>query len=344
MAEGKHVNPNGYERPTNGQPGTEPPIRGPLVSIITVHFNQTDATLALLESTRRLIHQHIEILVVDNGSREQPLTAEQLTPFPNARLIVSPDNLGFAGGNNLAMRQANGAYFLLINNDTEVTPDLIGALLLPIRADESIGVVCPKIRYFSQPDVIQYAGYRPLNVLTGQTTCYGTHQADVGQYDQSGPTAFAHGAAMLIRRAVWETVGGMHEPFFLYYEELDWSHRIQRAGFTIYYQATALIYHKESLSVGKASPRKVYYLTRNRLYFMRRTASALSLLIFALYYAGVAFPKSLITYTLRGQVPYLKALLNGVGWNLRDAIIGPVAVKQTASVMSENQPPLTTQV
>lgn len=291
-------------------------MNGPLVSIITVHFNQTDATLALLESTRLLTHQNIEILVVDNGSREQPLTADRLAPFPNARLIVSPDNLGFAGGNNLAMRQANGDYFLLVNNDTEVTPDLITTLLLPIQANESIGVVCPKIRYYSQPDLIQYAGYRPLNILTGQTTCYGTHQADVGQYDQSGPTAFAHGAAMLISRAVWERVGGMHEPFFLYYEELDWSHRIQRAGFTIYYQATALIYHKESLSVGKASPRKVYYLTRNRLYFMRRCTTPAQWRLFAGYFGLIALPKNLLTYALQGQFAYVRAYGRGVLWNI----------------------------
>ncbi|MBC8154484.1 MAG: glycosyltransferase family 2 protein [Bacteroidetes bacterium] len=290
--------------------------REPLVSIITVHFNQIDVTLALLQSTRQLLHRNVEILVVDNGSVEQPLTPALLAPFPNARLITSADNLGFAGGNNLAMKQAKGDFFLLINNDTEVTPDLIGELLRPAASDATIGVVCPKIRYFSQPDMIQYAGYRPLNVLTGQTTCYGTHQADVGQFDQSGPTAFAHGAAMLIARAVWERVGGMHEPYFLYYEELDWSHRIRRAGFTIYYQATALIYHKESISVGKASPNKVYYLTRNRLYFMRRCTTPAQRRLFMLYFGFVALPKHLLAYTLQGRFDYLTAFGRGVIWNI----------------------------
>ncbi len=313
MAERKHVD---QEAATDGLPTTGRPVNEPLITILTVHYNQIAATLDLLRSTQHLIHTNVEILVVDNGSTEQPLTPDLLAPFPNARLIVSPENLGFAGGNNLGMRQAKGDYFLLINNDTEVTPDLIGQLLIPVAGDADIGVICPKIRYFSQPDIIQYAGYRPLNILTGQTTCYGTHETDTGQFDQSGPTAFAHGAAMLISRAVWERVGGMHEPYFLYYEELDWSHRIRQAGFTIYYQATALIFHKESLSVGKASPRKVYYLTRNRLYFMRRCTTPGQWWAFSLYFALIALPKHLFVYTVQGQFAYLSAFGQGVLWNV----------------------------
>lgn len=297
MAERKHVAPP-----------------SPRVTIITVHFNQVEATLALLRSARRLTYPNLEILVVDNGSALAPLRRDVVEKFPNTRLIFSPENLGFAGGNNLAIRQATGEFLLLVNNDTELTPALVENLLEPM-ADPAVGVACPKIRYFHHPDRIQYAGYRPLNAYTGQTTPFGTGEVDAGQHDRSGPTAFAHGAAMLIRRAALEKAGLMNERYFLYYEELDWSHQIRRAGYQIYYQASALVYHKESLSVGKASPQKVYYLTRNRILFMRRCTTGWQRAVFALYFLGVALPKHLLVYASRGQVAYLKAFLKGIAWN-----------------------------
>jgi len=297
MAKGKHV--------------TAPP----LVSLVTVHFNQPLATLALLESAQRLTYPRLEMLVVDNGSRTAPLDPAGVARFPGARLLVSAENRGFAGGNNLALREAKGDFFLLVNNDTELTPDLIETLLEPFATDETVGVVCPKIRYFHHPDVIQYAGYRPLNPWTGQTTPFGKGETDRGQYDRPGPTAFAHGAAILLRREVLDTVGPMDETFFLYYEELDWSHRIQRAGYRIFYQPRALVYHKESLSVGRQSPLKVYFQTRNRLLFMRRCATPPQRAVFAIYFLAVALPKNLFGFLLRGQPALAKAYLRGVGWH-----------------------------
>jgi GT2 family glycosyltransferase len=288
----------------------------PLVSIITVHFNQVEATLALLRSVRHLTYPNVETLVVDNGSRQAPLNPAWVEPFPRTRLLVSAENLGFAGGNNLALRRAKGEFLLLVNNDTELTPNLIEELLAPMRADPTVGVVCPKIRYFHHPDRIQYAGYRPLNAYTGQTTAFGRGEVDTGQYDRSGPTAFAHGAAMMVRRAALEKAGLMNERYFLYYEELDWSHQIRRVGYQIYYQASALIYHKESLSVGKASPQKVYYLTRNRILFMRRCTPAGQRAVFTLYFLLAALPKHLLVYGIRGQTAYLNAFLKGIFWNL----------------------------
>lgn len=289
----------------------------PLVSLVTVHFNQPEATAAFLESAQRLTYPRTEILVVDNGSREAPLDPALVARCPSARLLVSTHNRGFAGGNNLAIREAKGDFLLLVNNDTELTPGLLETLLEPF-ADPTVGVVCPKIRYFHHPDVLQYAGYRPLNPWTGQTTPFGKGEPDRGQYERPGPTAFAHGAAMMVRREVLETVGLMDETFFLYYEELDWSHRIQRAGYRIFYQPRALVYHKESLSVGRQSPLKVYYQTRNRLLFMRRCASPPQRAVFALYFLAVALPKNLLGFLLGGHPALAKAYLRGVAWNLRN--------------------------
>jgi GT2 family glycosyltransferase len=304
----------------------------PLISLITVNYNQAAVTCDMLESTRTLTYPCFETIVVDNGSTEDPTDRITQGNYPNVRVIVSPDNLGFSGGNNLGIRHAKGAYYFLLNNDTIVTPNLLEQLLKPFLVDPAVGVVCPKIRFYDQPDILQYAGYYPLNPYTGRTWAIGLMEPDRGQHDLSGPTYFAHGASMMVSRAVLEQAGTLDDSFFLYYEELDWSARIRRAGFQIYYQAEALIYHRESLSVGKASALKVYYHTRNRLWFMRRNVTGLPLLIFYGYYFGVAIPKALLVYTLRWQPAYLKAVKNAIAWNLTHTTNQPVATSLPVAV------------
>src|SRR5687768_13002001 len=102
--------------------------REPLVSIITVNYNQADVTCAMLESLKRLTYINIEVIVVDNASKENP-AAKIKAAFPSAQLIISETNLGFAGGNNLGIKAAKGDYFFFVNNDTELTADLIQHLL-----------------------------------------------------------------------------------------------------------------------------------------------------------------------------------------------------------------------
>ena len=160
----------------------------------------------------------------------------------------------------------------------------------------------------------------PLNEFTGRTWAIGLMEPDQGQHEQAGPTWFPHGAAMLVSRAVLERAGSLDDSFFLYYEELDWSMRIRRAGFQIYYQPEALIFHRESMSVGKANTLKVYYHTRNRLWFMRRNVAGLPLLVFYLYYFGLALPKALGYYILRWQPAYLKAVSNAIVWNFKHTV------------------------
>jgi GT2 family glycosyltransferase len=296
----------------------------PLISIITINYNQTDTTCAFLESARHLTYPNYELLIVDNASAESPV--EQITQgqYPNVKIIRNEKNLGFTGGNNVGIAAATGDYLFIVNNDTELTPNLLERLLEPFQADERVGVTCPKIRYFYNRDVIQYAGYRPLNKLTGQTGAVGTHEVDHGQYNHSGPTCFAHGCAMMVRREVIERVGRFAERFFLYYEELDWSQRIQNAGYLIYYQASALIYHKESVSVGKTNPLKVYYLTRNRILFMRRNTNRVQLTIFYAFFLCFALPKHSFVYSINGQFAYLKAIWRGTWWNLISSSESPV--------------------
>ncbi|MBO9154233.1 glycosyltransferase family 2 protein [Chitinophaga sp. GCM10012297] len=296
----------------------------PLVSIIALNYNQTTVTCEFLETTKQLTYRNFETIVVDNGSSIDPSAQIAAGNYPNLNLILSPVNLGFTGGNNLGMQHASGDFVFIVNNDTEMTPDLIERLLAPFAEDPSIGVVCPKIRFYHHPNVIQYAGFHPMNLLTGRTWAVGSKEEDNGQHNTSGPTHCAHGAAMMVKREVIDKVGRFADKFFIYYEESDWSARILRAGYKIYYTAQGLIYHKESITMGKESPLKVYFHTRNRILYMRRNTNKQQLAVFLLFFSFLTFPKAVASYTLKGQFKHLKSFLKGTFWNFTNSSYSPV--------------------
>lgn len=289
----------------------------PLVSIIILNWNQTAVTCEFLESTRKFHYKNYEILVCDMGSDIDPTAQINGAGYPNTRVLRSEKNLGFTGGNNWGMREAKGDFIFIVNNDTEVTPELLDVLLEPFYEDPTIGVTCPKIRFFHNPDTIQYAGFNPINIYTGRTTAVGSKEKDHGQHDQPGFTHAAHGCAMMVKKEVIDKVGMFPEKFFIYYEELDWSARILKAGYKIYYQAKGLIYHKESITMGKESAIKVYFHTRNRILYMRRNTSFMQFLAFISFFSLFTAPKAIVKFTVKRQFAHLKSFLKGTFWNFR---------------------------
>ena len=296
----------------------------PLVSIITLNWNQTPVTCAFLESTRSLTYKNYEILVCDMASDIDPTPVIEQANYPNTKVLRADTNLGFTGGNNWGMRQAKGDYIFIVNNDTEVTPDLLDVLLEPFFQDSSIGVTCPKIRYYNHPNIIQYAGFNPINLYTGRGTAVGSMEEDKGQHDVSGYTHGAHGCAMMISKKVIDEVGMFPEKFFIYYEEWDWSSRILKAGYKIYYQAKGLIYHKESISMGKQSAIKVYFHTRNRILYMRRNTTKTQLLAFYAFFAFFTAPKAIVKFAVSRQFNHLQSFIKGTTWNFTTSKHSPV--------------------
>jgi GT2 family glycosyltransferase len=121
---------------------------------------------------------------------------------------------------------------------------------------------------------------------------------------------------MMVPRRVVERAGMMPEEFFLYYEELDWSEQIRRKGYKIYYQPASLIYHKESMTTGKASPLKTFYQTRNRILFMKRNVGWFEFLVFIVFFIVLTIPKNTIKFLLEGKMQHLKAFWKGTLWHI----------------------------
>ena len=287
----------------------------PLVSIVTVNFNQWEETFELLRSLERITYANWEVIVVDNGS-ETKAPDEMEGRFPSVRFLYTKKNLGFAGGNNFALADCAGDYVLFLNNDVEVEPDFLEPLVDAFSFFPKLGAASPRIHFFHRPGVLQYAGSTEMSPYTIRNSTFGNGQKDQGQYMDSRLTAYIHGAAMIVSRAVIEDVGMMYEDYFLYYEEYDWCERMKKKGFQAAYIGNSLIHHKESVSTGKKSPLKIFYLTRNRLLFARRNFSWDQRVTSMLFFAFVSIPKNVFYLGLRGEWTLMKAFLKGVWWNL----------------------------
>jgi GT2 family glycosyltransferase len=294
------------------------------VSIITVNYNQPAITEALLNSiTQHNAYGALEVIVVDNGSTPNPVP-EWKEKYPKTSFIRSDINLGFAGGNNVGITAATGDYLFLVNNDTEFTTGLVERLAATLDENPLVGIVSPKIRYYHQPDTLQYAGFTKMNYYTARNSCVGQFEKDNGQYDHVvGETGFIHGAAMMVRREAIDKAGVMPENYFLYYEEMDWCERIKRAGYSVWVDMKALIYHKESVSVGSKSPLKEYFMNRNRILFVRRNSPLSARIAFWPYYLFCVVSRNMLSYARNRQWTFIPVLWKAVFWNIKNNVNSP---------------------
>ncbi len=222
-----------------------------MVTIILVNWNGKEVTLECLASLRGVCTAGVNVLVVDNGSRDGSVEAIR-SAFPATEVLALPDNRRFAGGNNagIAHALARGAdYVLLLNNDTVVDPGFVTKMLDRFQCEERCGMVAPKIYYADPPDRIWFAG-GTISFWTGTMRHRGIREHDHGQYDLSCDIDYATGCCILLSRDVIEKAGVMDESFFMYAEDADLSMRVRNAGYRIVYEPGARVWHKLSVSAG----------------------------------------------------------------------------------------------
>jgi GT2 family glycosyltransferase len=240
----------------------------PYVVTVVLNWNGGADTLACLGSLERLEWARHSTIVVDNGSTDGSVDTIE-AQHPEVRVIANDRNLGFAEGNNVGLRAALDAgadYVMLLNNDTLVAPDLLNQLVPEAETRPDAGAVSPLIYYLDPPDRIWYAGARfdARRGHNGRHTGYG--ERDYGQYDRVREIGRATGAAMLVKREVIEHVGFLDGRFFLQVEDVEWSLRMRRAGWRIFFVPTGKVWHRVSVTTGgEHSPATAYYEVRNTL-------------------------------------------------------------------------------
>lgn len=226
----------------------------PFVSIIVLTYNSARHLPALLASIAKQSYPQIELIVVDSASSDD--TVEQLqqqTIRPVDQLICNTHNIWFAGGNNQGMKAAHGEYLYICNDDIVLSPNAIEQLVKRLQQDEHIGMVGGKMLKLidGQPSsIIDSAGM--VLKRSGQAINRGEQEADSGQYFTAEQIFGITGAGMLLRRSALEEIkhkdgGYFDNDFVAYKEDVDLSWRLHRAGWQVWYEPQALIYHARSI-------------------------------------------------------------------------------------------------
>ena len=202
---------------------------------------------------QKVKYDNFDITVVDNASTDD--SAEIIAAeFPSVKLIKNNMNLMYAGGNNVAIKEAlNGdaVHILILNNDTILHEDFLEHLVKAFRSDEKVGIVAPKINYYNNRKLIWYAGGF-VNFFTGNIYHKGLRKQDDGKYDLSNEVDYATGCCMLIKRELFEKIGLLDEAYYIYTEDVDFSFKAQAAGYKVVFEPRSLIWHKVSSATGGA--------------------------------------------------------------------------------------------
>ena len=243
----------------------------PSVCIIILNWNSNQDTLACLASLGEMSYKNFRVVVVDNGSSNN--SVEMLSPISGIHLIENKTNLGFAGGNNVAIKYALGQnfdYVWLLNSDAIVEVDCLEKLVASAEKDSTIGLLSPVIYHRDRPDIIQHCGTR-LNAGAD-----GVHEADdipiARQWqDQAPETVILWGTAMLIKSTLIRKIGDLDAHLFAYSEDTDYSLRSSRAGFRNVTVFDAKIWHASTEGLRK--PHFYYYTTRNAALMWRKYTS-----------------------------------------------------------------------
>jgi len=248
---------------------------------------------------------------------EFPDEEEKLIELPSNRCLVlfqTKENMGFAGGNNVgiqfALRDQAVQYIWLLNNDTVIPADTLTCLVRESIRNPGLGILSPKICYYSSPDRIWFAGGK-LRLLRATGYNLGIGMPNGGCYSGLAPCTFITGCAMLIKREVVESIGLLDPLYFLYGEDVDFCWRAIKAGWDLATHLDSLVYHKVSSAVGSDPlPLQTYYISRNRQYFSARYHSSFQRMIFELFWILSRAAKFCLWF-MKGRIDLIKATMQG---------------------------------
>ncbi|MBL4658803.1 MAG: glycosyltransferase family 2 protein [Alcanivoracaceae bacterium] len=279
------------------------------VFTIILNWNGKTDTLECIESVLKTTYVNNQLIVVDNGSTDDSITAIKAL-YPDLVLLENRENLGFAEGNNIGIRYAlqNGAdYVFLLNNDTILDSEAHQALIdASIELDDN-GIFGAKTYYYDSPDMIWFdGGFWDPDKMKFYHDNY--KQIDTGENTGLKKCDYICGCALFISAKIIDKIGFMDKNLFLTYEETDWCYRGKAQGFLSYVVSSAKVWHKISVSFGGSnSPMQEYFFMRNSLYWGERH---LGRIVFLRLFAKCVF-KTI------GWEKHTAPSIAGTYWNIR---------------------------
>ena len=267
----------------------------PSISIIIVNYNGRAFLPVCLSSLYKVDYPQdkLEVILADNNSLDGSIGYTKQN-FPAVKILLLDKNYGFCKPNNEGAEAAAGECLVFLNNDTEITPGWLRALVRPVLDDVEVMVVASKMLYYDRRDTINTAGGKITIIGGGFYRGYGDR--DGAKYDEPGDTGFGCAAGALVRRDFFLGSGGFDEDYFAACEEHDLGWRTWLYGYKVAYAPGAVMYHREGGTFGNRDnydPAKVYLNTRNRLYNIFKNLQSGNVLRALLIYCGFNFYRSL---------------------------------------------------
>ena len=241
----------------------------PKVAVVILSWNGRKFLEQFLPSVVATTYANADIYVADNFSTDDSVAFVK-EHFPTVNVIALPENYGFPGGYNVALREVKADYYVLLNQDVEVTPGWIEPVIALMLSKPDCGAAQPKLRAFLNKKEFEYAGGAGGYMdAFGYPFCKGrlfdVMEEDQGQYDAPAEIFWASGAAMFIKANLYHELGGLDEYFFAHMEEIDLCWRLKNAGYSIWYCPDSIVYHVGGGSLPQGNPKKTYLNFRNNL-------------------------------------------------------------------------------
>jgi GT2 family glycosyltransferase len=243
----------------------------PFVSVIIVNYEGLKWLKLFMSQLIQTSYPRFEVIVVDNGSRDGSVEYLQ-GKFKQVKIIKLSENKGYASGTNVGVKEAKGDVLAFLNNDIEVTPEWLSDAVAKLYSHDNIGAVQCKSMLHGSKDIIDSIG---LSIdRCNVALIIGRNERDTGQYDHLSEIGAFSGGAMLIRKELFEKLGGFDETYFMYFEDVDLSWRLKMTDYKISPAPASIVYHVGSASSGiitktrvwDPSPFFAFEMTKNYLY------------------------------------------------------------------------------
>lgn len=285
------------------------------VVVIILSYNQRPILLKCLESLNAIQDPAFDVLVWDNGSSDDTVMAVQAA-WPDVYIYPHGSNLGVASGRNAAAQMAIDrfvpSHLLFLDNDMILDPGFVYHLLAPFAEDPQLGQTQAKLRFMDDPQRLNDGGGSQINFMFGRTMPVGFEEIDRGQYD-SPKACVACGGAMMVRRDVFLELGGFDEAFSPFGpEDIDFSLRLQKAGYKALYVPMAVAYHAVNHTYGKGYTEDyARHKSRHWFLFMKRHATPRQKLAFYAIGAPLLIARMIIREGARGNLGAVRGIIKG---------------------------------
>ncbi len=251
-------------------------------TVAILNYNGREYLESYLPSVLNSSKEDFEILMIDNASVDESVSFIKEW-YPEVQLLEFTKNYGFAKGYNLAISEIKSKYTVVLNSDVKVSEAWLDPLIRAMEDDAELGAVQPKILSLEEPEYFEYAGAAGGFI---DRLCYpfcrgrilDKLEKDEGQYDERTKVSWVSGAAMVVRTEIFNKLGGFDPSYFAHFEEIDFSLRLQRAGYKLEVIPNSVVYHLGGGTLAYQSDKKLYLNIRNSLATIVKNFSTFRLL------------------------------------------------------------------